>query len=213
MNAPLTANTALFDEIADQLADTGLVVLPQLLPAPLTTALHNHIIQLRKQAELARAGIGRQQNFQLNSQIRRDETRWLANKNPLEQQYLQFMNLLREALNQRLFLGLFDYEAHYAHYPPGAFYKRHLDAFQGQNQRMLTTVFYLNEDWQAADGGELAIYAPDSDAMIEKVIPEMASFVMFLSEKFPHEVLTTRRDRYSIAGWFRLRDAADTVPV
>lgn len=213
MNVPLTANTALFDEMADQLANTGLVVLPQLLPAPLTTALHNQIIQLRKQAELARAGIGRQQNFQLNSQIRRDETQWLANKNPPEQQYLQFMNLLREALNQRLFLGLFDYEAHYAHYSPGAFYKRHLDAFQGQNQRVLTTVLYLNKDWQAADGGELVIYAPGSDAMIEKVIPEMAGFVMFLSEKFPHEVLTTQRDRYSIAGWFRLRSAGHSVPV
>lgn len=213
MNVPLTADTALFDEMADQLANTGLVVLPQLLPAPLTTALHNQIIQLRKQAELARAGIGRQQNFQLNSQIRRDETQWLANKNPPEQQYLQFMNLLREALNQRLFLGLFDYEAHYAHYPPGAFYKRHLDAFQGQNQRVLTTVLYLNKDWQAADGGELVIYAPGSDAMIEKVIPEMAGFVMFLSEKFPHEVLTTQRDRYSIAGWFRLRSAGHSVSV
>lgn len=210
LNAPLLADSALFDFIADQIATSGLVVLPEFLPAPLTEGLYHRVTKLDEQDVLARAGIGRQQDFQLNQKVRRDATRWLRDENPLDQQYLQWMNALREGLNQRLFMGLFDYEAHYAHYAPGAFYKRHMDAFKGQNQRVLTTVLYLNRDWQA-DGGALSIYAPDSDAMIKQVTPEMGTFVMFLSEQFPHEVLTAQRDRYSIAGWFRLRDDLRTV--
>jgi SM-20-related protein len=30
------------------------------------------------------------------------------------------------------------------------------------------------------------------------------SCMIFLSDTFPHEVLTSRSDRYSIAGWYRV---------
>jgi len=109
-------------------------------------------------------------------------------------------------MNQRLFLGLFDYESHYAHYPSGAFYKRHVDAFKGQSNRVLTTVMYLNPFWQTQDGGQLQIYDINDDNLITSVEPEMGTFVVFLSEQFPHEVLPSKRDRYSIAGWFRIQD-------
>ena len=71
---------------------------------------------------------------------------------------------------------------------------------------MLTTVLYLNPEWQPGDGGQLLIYAPDSDKVIETVNPNFGTFVIFLSEQFPHEVVRTSSDRYSIAGWFRLQD-------
>jgi SM-20-related protein len=32
--------------------------------------------------------------------------------------------------------------------------------------------------------------------------------VVFLSEEFPHEVLPTATDRYSIAGWFRVNTSS-----
>jgi SM-20-related protein len=38
---------------------------------------------------------------------------------------------MRLALNARLFLGLFDFEAGYAVYPPGGFFTRHVDSFRG----------------------------------------------------------------------------------
>jgi len=60
------------------------------------------------------------------------------------------------------------------------------------------------------DGGELALYHSDqshngerSQSML-KVTPSMGTLVAFLSEEFPHEVLPTKRDRYAIAGWFRV---------
>lgn len=37
----------------------------------------------------------------------------------------------------------------------GDFYLKHLDSFRGNENRKLTTVFYLNENWTPADGGEL----------------------------------------------------------
>lgn len=194
-----------YDLIADALADKGYCVLPQLLPADLNIALHRRVARL-DDTDFQRAGIGRDQDFQLNSSIRRDQTRWLSPEHETDRAYISQMADFRLAMNRRLFMGLFDYESHYAHYPPGAFYKKHLDAFKGQSSRVLTTVLYLNPDWRAENGGQLLIYAPDSDQVLESVNPNFGSFVIFLSERFPHEVVKSLRDRYSIAGWFRLQD-------
>jgi len=196
---------ATYDLIADSLADKGYCILPQLLPAELNFALHQRVSCLDEE-DFQPAGIGRELDFQLNSSVRRDETRWLTAHNETDLRYIDQMAEFRLAINRRLFMGLFDYESHYAHYAPGAFYKKHLDAFKGHSNRVLTTVLYLNPEWQAEDGGQLLIYAPDSDRVIETVNPNFGTFVIFLSEQFPHEVVKASRDRYSIAGWFRLQD-------
>lgn len=206
MNAPLFINPTLLDLVADQLAETGYCVLPQLLPLPLNHDLYRRVARLDDHNALTLAGIGREQAFQVNTQIRKDETRWLNDEHAIDTAYLAAMSAFRLAMNERLFLGLFDYEAHYAHYGPGAFYKRHVDAFKGQSSRILTTVLYLNPDWQTEDGGQLVIYHPDSDAIVTIVEPELGTFVVFLSDQFPHEVLPCQQDRYSIAGWFRAQD-------
>ena len=65
-------------------------------------------------------------------------------------------------------------------------------------------VVYLNPGWQPTDGGELVIYQDDADQKGIRVTPAFATAVVFLSEEFPHEVLPAQRDRYSIAGWFRV---------
>ncbi|AFJ02024.1 SM-20-like protein [Methylophaga frappieri] len=206
MNAPLLVSPDLLDQVADQLAENGYCILPQLLPLPLNHDLYRRVARLDDHNALTRAGIGRDQQFQLNTTIRRDETRWLSDEHPIDQAYLAAMSSFRLALNERLFLGLFDYEAHFAHYGPGAFYKRHVDAFKGQSNRILTTVLYLNPFWPAEAGGQLAMYQPGTEKIIASVEPELGTFVVFLSDTFPHEVLPCRQDRYSIAGWFRCLD-------
>lgn len=206
MNAPLVIDSNLLDSMADQLAQQGYCIAPQFLPLPLNHDLHRRVARLDDHNALSLAGIGREQQLQLNTQIRQDETRWLTPDHPTDSAYLAAMSSLRLALNERLFLGLFDYEAHYAHYPKGAFYKRHLDAFKGHSTRILTTVLYLNPDWQSVNGGQLVIYQPESDVIVTTIEPELATFVVFLSEKFPHEVRSCKQDRYSISGWFRSPD-------
>lgn len=196
---------ASYDLIANELTEQGYCILPQFLDPELTAALQRRVRNLDDD-DFHRAGIGRDQDFQLTSDIRRDETRWLSEHHPIDQLYLEQMAEFRIAINRRLFLGLFDYESHYAHYGSGAFYQKHVDAFKGQSNRILTTVTYFNDNWQQTDGGELLIYHPETDQIIEKVNPESGTFVIFLSEQFPHEVVKSSRDRYSIAGWFRIQD-------
>lgn len=205
LKAFVIPNESTYDHIADRLVETGYCILPQLLSSPLNTALHRRVMNLDDD-DFKPAGIGREIDFQLDGNIRRDETRWLSLENATDKAYLEAMSEFRLAINQRLFMGLFDYEAHYAHYAPGAFYKKHVDAFKGQSNRVLTTVLYLNNDWKTEDGGQLQLYKSDSNEIIETIEPDFGCFVIFLSEKFPHEVIKAQRDRFSIAGWFRLHD-------
>ena len=46
----------------------------------------------------------------------------------------------------------------------------------------------------------------EAEDAVELVLPELGTLVIFLSEDIPHEVLPAMRDRYSIAGWFRVND-------
>ena len=205
MSAEIAASSIdlpLFDEIADGLTERGFVVLPLALPPAVSEALLLRVTALGDDA-FRRAGVGRERDFQLNRFVRSDEIRWLTNADAAEAQYLAWMEQLRQAINRRLFMGLFDYEAHFARYLPGAFYKKHLDAFKGRSNRVLSTVFYLNSGWQEADGGQLLIYG-DDEAVASKVTPLMGTLVVFLSDSVPHEVLAAQRTRYSIAGWFRV---------
>ncbi len=202
----------LLDSIADALEQRGYVSLPALLPPTLAEALFSRCLGLDGE-DLRRAGIGREQDFQLNRFVRTDRIRWLQRSEPVEAEYLRWMEQLRLGLNRRLFLGLFDYECHFARYGRGDYYKRHVDAFRGGSNRVLSTVLYLNPGWSTADGGELLLYEGDSCEPLERLLPLFGSAVIFLSERFPHEVLPAGRERHSIAGWFRvngsLGDAID----
>jgi len=153
---------------------------------------------------LHQAGIGRDSDFHLDRSIRGDRVFWLTRDRPAQQEFLERMERLRLALNRSLFLGLFEFEAHYAHYPPGARYRRHYDSFRGAANRLVSSVTYLTENWQPGDGGELVIYAGESDRIEATVEPRAGTFVLFLSEEVPHEVLPSHTHRTSIAGWFRL---------
>lgn len=196
----------LFDIVADAIETRGYIVLPAAVPPLLDDALYLHLKTLGPDA-FAPARIGREQDEMRNPFVRNDRICWLVPDAPAVTDYLAWAERLRLALNRRLFLGLFDYECHFAHYPPGAFYKKHLDAFQGERNRVLTTVYYLNPNWQPGEGGELLLYAPESGELLETVAPGYGWMVIFLSERFPHEVVPALRARYSIAGWYRVNNS------
>ncbi|PTA50035.1 proline hydroxylase [Shewanella morhuae] len=196
---------AMLDVIADALVDKGYIFLSDLIPTHISQVLLERI-QSTQAHELKAASIGRGIEQQLNPDIRRDRIQWLEESNEPDSQYLDVMMQLKNGLNRRLFMGLFDYESHYAVYQPGAFYKKHVDALKGSQNRILTTVFFLNPDWKAADCGELIIY-DEANIEIERIAPKMGQFVIFLSERFPHEVTQTLAQRNSIAGWFRVSNS------
>lgn len=198
---------ATYDAIAEALATQGWCVIRDYFSAEELAALTTRIDTLQAEEALHPAGIGRGSDNIAHPDIRRDVTRWMERKDPTETALLDRMETLRHALNRRLMLGLFFYEAHFALYESGAFYARHLDSFRGRKNRIISTVLYLNEHWQEADGGLLAFYAHEgADIPFTRVMPERGTFVLFLSEEIPHAVETANRPRRSIAGWFRCND-------
>lgn len=194
----------------DELVRGGVSIREGVLPETLVAALADEARRLADAEKLRRAGVGRAEDHELNREIRRDRVRWLDGSTLAQVQFLEAMEALRLEANRDLMLGLFDFEAHFALYEPGAFYARHVDAFRGARNRILSVVLYLNENWQAGDGGELALYrddAPDDEEPQQLVAPVGGRLVVFLSEEVPHAVLAANKDRYSIAGWFRVREA------
>lgn len=155
------------------------------------------------------AGVGRGSTLEVREEIRRDQVMWLQpGAFSAEQEiYLARLEILRLALNQRFFLGLFEFEGHFAIYPEGAFYKAHLDRHSGTSDRVVTVILYLNPDWQPGDGGELKIWTTsgDRDGAWTLVEPRMGTLVCFMAGEFWHEVLPASKNRLSITGWFRQR--------
>lgn len=162
----------------------------------------------QRRAEFVAAAVGRGSNRQQLNDQRRDETLWLSDRIDVQRAYLQSMDTLRCEINRRLFLGLRDCEAHYAHYSLGGFYRRHRDAFantpstNSAPQRTLSSVIYLN----GCAGGELVLWRDElqeDESELARIAPVAGTAVFFLSAEFPHEVLPAQSDRYSIATWFR----------
>ncbi|MDX1456124.1 MAG: 2OG-Fe(II) oxygenase [Marinobacter sp.] len=195
--------THLYETIANDLRVNGYSINPNALPLELAESLWQRVQSMSSQA-FDPAGIGRQQDRMLNNFVRSDEICWITGDTEPCQRWLNWAGDLQAYLNRRLLLGLFSFESHFAHYAPGDFYKKHLDAFKGQANRMLSLVVYLNPGWQPDDGGELVLYTGSEEREQIQVTPGFGTVVAFLSEDFPHEVLPAARDRYSIAGWFRI---------
>lgn len=151
-----------------------------------------------------KARIGRNDDVMRAASIRSDKIQWLSPSmgEPVSA-YLDKMEQIRLAANRHFFLGLFEYEAHFAKYEQGDFYQKHLDSFKGNENRRLTTVLYMNDEWQSEDAGELVIYDLQ-DRKLATIEPKAGRLLVFFSEQFPHEVLPTNTERYSIAGWFRV---------
>ncbi len=189
-------------EIAGQIDQRGYIVLEKLLADTMLDRLYARC-QHDDPSRFNAAQIGRGSAKQRISSVRGDAISWLTDMHPADAAYLSFMEELRLGLNERLFLGLFDYECHYAIYEKGMGYAKHTDVLSGKKNRVLSTVLYLNEGWKESDGGELVLY-DSQDAILETVAPRYGTMIIFLSEHFPHEVLISQNTRRSIAGWFRI---------
>lgn len=190
--------------IVDDLAERGWSQQNLFLPQALTLELAAECRKRSRAGELAPAAVGRGASQEVREGIRGDHIQWLeAGETEPCDRYLQIMDSLREALNRSLFMGLEEFECHFALYPPGAFYRRHVDRFRDDDSRMVSVVLYLNTAWVPGDGGELRLYLEDDAA--HDVAPLGGSLVVFLSGAMPHEVLPAARDRLSLTGWFRRR--------
>ncbi len=189
--------------IIEALASQGWIVIPNFLKA-------NQILQLREQAlshyvagEFKQASIGQGNSKTIQTEIRRDAVLWLEEHTTgVAGEFLAWLTELRTELNRELFLSLVEAELHFALYPAGGFYRKHIDNFRGSSARLVTVILYLNPDWQPEQGGQLKMYL---DNKTLEVAPKAGTLVLFLSERFEHEVLPTEQERLSLTGWLRRR--------
>jgi SM-20-related protein len=209
--------------VVDRLGLDGYAVCTGLLPRPLVASLVAEQRRREDGGELVVAGVGRgtpvahigtSPALSPGAGLRHAQASWLADhvdQPAAEREFLAFAERLRLAINRRLMLGLFEFEAQFLFYPPGGFYGRHIDALHGERSRVVSLIAYLNVDWRPTDGGTLAVWAAGGagEPVIE-VVPEAGTVVLMLSEEIPHEARAASRDRRAIAGWFRLNPSSAT---
>lgn len=232
MNAVTPVRAPLFgpnltSSLIEGLAQRGWAYAPGALDPELVADLRAEAELLDEAGETHTGRIGRGADETTRLKVRKTRIAWLDGSSPAQRRYLAGAEQLRRALNEAFFLGLFEYEAHFAVYPPGGFYARHLDAFKmdrgaeagfSRRSRVVSMVTYLNRSWCEADGGKLAIWdgapmgadgRPDLNALnavppVAEIAPEGGGVVLMLSEDIPHEVRLSHAERYAIAGWFRV---------
>ena len=175
-----------------------------------TKQLRESIIQQDNNQDFHQAAVGNAQNEQIVKSVRGDKIRWIDESQQTETEEIFFskINHFIDYLNQTCYMGIDESEFHYAVYPEGTFYQKHIDAFKNDDRRTLSIVLYLNdEEWKDGFGGQLALYLPKDDGTeIElNVLPLAGRLAVFDSKTIPHEVKKVNRPRYSITGWLKTR--------
>ena len=194
-----------FERLIDGILDNNYGLIDGFLSDEETAQLAQRLHARRAAGQFREAGIGNGQAM-VEKTIRGDEILWLnaENATPEEAAFLSRVEQLIDYLNRTCYLGLRDYELHYALYPAGTFYKRHLDRFRADSKRKLSLICYLNHHWQPTDGGQLALYLPTADSEQTLTIDPLGGrLVCFDSGLLEHEVLPATRDRLSLTGWLR----------
>ena len=197
----------LLDHISQEIYGNSYVVVDNFVDQAFRKELLKEQTDLLNQGQFKKAAVGKGDQKQVRAEIRSDEVLWMDPMalSPLQAIFWEKIEELKQVLNRRCFLGLKSFEGHFARYPIGSFYKRHLDQFHAVPHRIVTVILYLNESWTEADGGQLRMYFPQEDGSerVEDVLPLGGRLVVFLSEEIPHEVLPTQKERISITGWLR----------
>jgi SM-20-related protein len=168
----------------------------------LSTGLQEHLLHLQQNNYLLQAGIGNNIVKDEFQKMRSDKIYWLdkKNNNKYETQFLQHIEVFIKFLNSTCYTSINSYEFHYAVYDEGTFYKKHLDRFKNDSSRKFSLIHYLNDNWVAADGGELMLYQTNDT---HTITPTAQKAVFFKSDEIEHEVLLTNKKRLSITGWLK----------
>jgi SM-20-related protein len=198
----------LTQHIADALASQGWSSVAGFISSELVEALVQDADRLRTSGQFRAAAVGPSEQKRIDVEVRGDETCWLDAQaaTSVQRECLHLFEKLRLTLNRELQLGLFDLEAHLACYPAGGFYRKHRDRPHATHARVVSCVLYLNPAWEVSDGGELRLYLDESgEGAYQDIFPQAGTLVCFLSDRFWHEVLPTRRERWSLTGWFLRR--------
>ena len=146
----------LFESIIEDLMQQQYSVVDNFFPEAEVIALRTNLIAKYEADRFKKSAIGSRVNEEIDKTIRGDFILWIdeTKTDVIEQLFFQKINELVSYLNRTCFMGILQKEFHYAIYPEGTFYKRHLDTFQNDDRRKLSIVCYLNEaNWPKENGG------------------------------------------------------------
>jgi len=196
-----------FEKIIEDLLKDQYSIIDTFFDASEIEILRTATFQKFEEDQFKKSAIGNRTNEVIEKAIRGDFILWIDEQKADRAESIFFtkINNLVAYLNKTCFMGILHKEFHYAVYPTGTFYKRHLDTFQNDSRRKLSIVCYLNEEnWLTTNGGELVIYKPDGNE--EVIYPMPGRVVIFESQVLEHEVKKVTNDqRLSITGWLKTR--------
>lgn|SRR5690606_2500694 len=201
----------LYERIISDIASQKYSIVEDFFSKNEVQLLRQSLLQKHEEEAFKKAAIGNRLNETIEKSIRGDVILWIdeTTANQTEQLFFNKMNDLIHYLNTTCFLGILHKEFHYALYPVGTFYKRHIDTFQNDDRRKLSFVCYLNDDgWLPENGGELTLYlnnSQDSEITEKTIYPLPGKVVIFESQIIEHEVKLVHKDRLSITGWLKTR--------
>ncbi|SHI43385.1 2OG-Fe(II) oxygenase [Pseudozobellia thermophila] len=199
----------LYERIIADILGKGYSIVDGFIPAQAVEILRTDLLEKYEEDHFKKAAIGNRTNEIVEAGIRGDFILWMDEnlEDQSQKPFFERINDLVDYLNKTCFLGIIRKEFHYAVYPIGKFYKRHLDTFQNDDRRKLSVVCYLNEDdWKPEDGGELVLYLkPDNKEVPKTIYPLPGRTVIFESQLLEHEVKPAKRERLSITGWLKTR--------
>jgi SM-20-related protein len=199
----------LYEKIISGLLEDQYCIVEDFFDLGEVNQLRESLLTKFEEDNFKKAAIGNKLNETIVKTIRGDFIHWIneSKGNEAEKLFFKKINSLVEYLNKTCFLGILQKEFHYALYPEGTFYKRHLDTFQNDDRRKLSLVCYLNdEDWKPENGGELVIYKDINGTEVAKnIYPLPGRVVIFESQVLEHEVKPVKTTRLSITGWLKTR--------
>ncbi len=199
----------LYEMIISGLLEDQYCIVEDFFNAEEVRLIRNTLLEKYDEDNFKKAAIRNRLNETIEKRVRGDFILWINENDGVETEKLFFnkINSLVTYLNKTCFLGLLQKEFHYAVYPEGTFYKRHLDTFQNDDRRKLSLVCYLNdEDWKPENGGELVIYKEENGIEVaKKIFPLPGRVVIFESQILEHEVKPVKTTRLSITGWLKTR--------
>jgi len=186
-------------EWMEKLSGQDYAVVDDFIPGDMFGVIMSFFEKVEEKDKLKKAGIGTLEDYQIREKVRGDFIYWLErNRDEELKAFYELMDECTEALKRFCFVSLHGSEFHLAKYPPGTRYERHLDQFHERSNRQITVLIYLNKNWQKPDGGELKMFTNNGEKVIEPVAKRL---LLFRSDKIEHEVLMTRKARYSLTGW------------
>ncbi|MGV0967172.1 2OG-Fe(II) oxygenase [Empedobacter sp. UBA7248] len=200
----------IYEKIIDDLSNQKYSISDFFFSTEETKQLREAIIRKENKKDFHQAAVGSSVNEQIVKSIRGDKIRWIDEENKTETEEIFFskINDFIEYLNLTCYMGIEESEFHYAIYPEGTFYQKHVDAFKNDDRRTLSIVLYLNdEEWKDEFGGQLTLYLADENKAEKElnILPLAGRLAVFDSKSIPHEVKTVHRPRYSITGWLKTR--------